>query len=99
MPRPIWEKGKSANPAGKPKGAKNKWNREAKDTLLEILSRAGGADEGEKLYRKQKWFRELIWRKYFDLIPKEVTIGGDIDKPVVFRWESGSGDSGCNGPI
>lgn len=39
-----FKKGKSGNPAGKPKGAKNKITRDMKEAVMEAFNRLGGAD-------------------------------------------------------
>ena len=43
MPRPLWQPGKSANPAGRPKGIPNRTTRDVREMLVDALQMAGGA--------------------------------------------------------
>ena len=91
----MFKTGVSANPTGRPKGAKNRDTRVSRDFLINFVKKIGGEKEFLKLYNdpKNNWAQRLLWEKYFDLIPKELQ--GDFN--VTFNWLGENGES--NGPL
>ncbi len=91
---PAWVKGVSGHP-GRQKGTANKLTVKAKEELFWLIAKVGGRKEARKLYASETWFKELLWKKFFDCIPKDLIVEGNID--AILRWEENDGDN--NGPL
>jgi len=70
--------GQSGNPKGRPKGAKDKIARTAKENIEKVVNELGGYEGiltwAEKNYRNQG----LLYSWYFKMLPSNVGIEGSI---------------------
>jgi hypothetical protein len=67
-----FDKGKSGNPAGKPKGAKNRLTRTVKETILEVFNIMQDDPKGNLLAFAKRYPRDF-YAIAARLIPTEVT--------------------------
>lgn len=76
----AFKKGNPGGPGRKP-GSRNKWNRIAKDAIIEVFEELGGIDA------MADWARENqteFYRHFAKLIP--ITHGGDPQNPLTVAW-------------
>ena len=78
------DKGKNGNftnaGKGRPKGSKNKFTA-LKDTFLQAFEDIGGVDELAN-WGKQKENRTAFYQIISKMLPKEIELTGDADRPL-----------------
>jgi hypothetical protein len=67
---PAWQKGQSGNPAGKPKGTRNKLSATAKENIAAVFEEMGGV-EGMLKWAKRN--QTEFYKIYPRLLPLEVS--------------------------
>ena len=74
--------GQSGNPAGKPKGTKNKFPTALKEKVLHACAHleAEGKDLATVALNDPTWFYENFLKP---MLPKEMAISGDKDNPLL----------------
>ena len=63
----YFEPGKSGNPAGRPKGARNKITKQTEELLEKLTS---GEEAEASLLKMRDEHPELFWRAVISLLPK-----------------------------
>jgi len=74
---PNFKKGISGNPKGRPKGAKDKIARSAKETIEKAVEYIGGWKELAIWGKKNNRNQEKLYDWYFKLLPSNIGISGD----------------------
>lgn len=79
----LWKPGQSGNPAGKPKGATNKINRDIRDMIERALHKVGGADYlARQAEQNPVAFMALVAR----VLPLQLANADGQKLLVDFRW-------------
>jgi len=87
MPTKLWEKGKSANPAGKPKGAVSLGTK-VKNDFFRVYAAMGGYIGFKKYIKENRQLWPQFYLKVLPLImPKNVDIAGSIEIETHFTEE------------
>jgi len=75
-----FKKGESGNPAGRPKGAKDKIARSVKKDIEETFERLGGIDGLVEWAKKSPRNQSKLYDWYFSMLPKNVDadVMGDL---------------------
>lgn len=81
--RPF-QKGQSGNPAGKPKGTKNKITTDLQAKILEVMANLEGQKKGLQDVAEEdpKWFYETFVKA---LLPKSVKAEIDMPTPLILN--------------
>ena len=81
-----FKKGQSGNPAGRPRGSKNKFTQVLVDLVFDIEKELTEKKKGLKDCAEQdpKWFYEKFLSK---LLPKPVDVSADVSGEFTFKWE------------
>ena len=74
-----YKKGQSGNPNGRPKGAKDKIARSAKETIEKAVEQIGGVDELVAWAKKNNRNQEKLYDWYFKMLPSSI-VGGQDDE-------------------
>jgi hypothetical protein len=84
MPRGL-PKGRTNNPAGKPKGAKNKIQRNIVEQIVSINAELDKQGKGLKHCAEQdpKWYHSIFTRA---IVPKDVNV--QVDGDLRITWQS-----------
>ncbi len=88
-------KGKSGNPAGKPKGKINKYSY-LKEDMLFVYKKMGGKKALFDWAKASLQTKEVFYKELIKLLPRDLTI--DADMNVRFEWEGGN-DTLNKGPL
>jgi len=70
-----YKKGQSGNPNGRPRGAKDKIARSAKETIEKAVEQIGGVDELVAWAKKNNRNQEKLYDWYFSMLPKNTDVG------------------------
>ena len=81
-----FQKGKSGNPAGRPKGSKNKTPQLLQQLFLDTLFKFEKKD-GLTIYDWAKQNRTEFMRIVARILPKAVDVSGDVDLNHTIRWQ------------
>jgi len=84
---PKFKKGVSGNPNGRPKGAKNKINRDIKNLILNAAfdKRMGGLEGLVKFAIKNDRNKALFYGWLFKMLPSNVGISGQGGEPIIIQ--------------
>ena len=85
-PGKPFKKGQSGNPAGRPKGSKNKTPQLLQQLFLDILfefDEMDGLTNRDWAKQNRNEFMKMVAR----ILPRAVDISGQIDHDVIYKWE------------
>ena len=73
-----------AKTGGRQKGTRNLVTQGAKTNIMKVFEMLGGADGFAEWALEN---RTEFYRHYSKLIPTDITVSGDPEKPIVFGWK------------
>lgn len=78
-----FKKGRSGNPGGRPKGSHNIFTHQIRNVIIKAYKKLGGDDAFVDWCNKHK---DIFYREaWIRLLPRDLTIDGEIDTKVTFK--------------